>query len=60
MEFLIRFVQIHESFRMPEIEALAVLTNVNIEFLFYSEDVRLISFSDFYVQCRTNCLFKRK
>ena len=40
MEFLIRFVQIHETFRKPEIEALAVLANVNVEFLFYSESVR--------------------
>ena len=41
MDFLIRFVQIHETFRKPEIEALAVLTNINIEFLYYSESVRL-------------------
>ena len=41
MDFLIRFVQIHETFRKPEIEALAVLANVNLEFLFYTESVRL-------------------
>ena len=39
MDFLIRFVQCHETFRKPEIEALAVLANVNVEFLFYSESV---------------------
>ena len=41
MDFLVRFVQIHESFRKPEIEALAVLANVNVEFLHYSETVCL-------------------
>ena len=41
MDFLIRFVQIHETFRKPEIEALAVLASVNVEFLFYTETVRL-------------------
>jgi len=43
MEYLIRFVQIHESFRKPEIEALAALANVNVEFLSYSENVRAIA-----------------
>lgn len=41
MDFLIRFVQIHETFRKPEIEALAVLADVNVEFIFYSESVCL-------------------
>ena len=41
MDFLIRFVQVHETFRKPEIEALAVLANVNVEFLFYNESVCL-------------------
>lgn len=39
MDFLIRFVQIHETFRKPEIEALAILAKVNVEFIFYSEHV---------------------
>lgn len=38
-DYLIRFVQVHETFRKPEIEALAVLADVNVEFLFYSEYV---------------------
>ncbi|KAI9819900.1 MAG: hypothetical protein M1827_006470 [Pycnora praestabilis] len=38
MEFLIRFVQVHEGFRRPEIHALADLLNVPIAFLTYSED----------------------
>ncbi len=42
MEFLIRFVQIHETFRKPEIEALAVVRDVTVEFLTYTESVSLI------------------
>ena len=41
MDFLLRFVQVHETFRKPEIEALAVLANVNVEFLSYNENVGL-------------------
>ncbi len=41
MEFLIRFVQIHETFRKPEIEALAVVQDVDVEFLTYAESVSL-------------------
>lgn len=39
MDYLIRLVQVHESFRKPEIQALAVLANINVEFLVYSERV---------------------
>jgi len=39
MEYLVRFVQVHESFRRSELEALAVLADVNVEVLFYSEYV---------------------
>jgi tRNA (guanine10-N2)-methyltransferase len=42
-EYLIRLVQVHESFRKPEILALAALANVNIEVLSYSECVCLFS-----------------
>ena len=42
MDFLIRFVQIHESFRKPEIDALAVLSNVDVKLVDYSECVCLI------------------
>lgn len=41
MEFLIRFVQIHETFRKPEIEALAVVEDVHVNFLSYLESVSL-------------------
>ena len=37
MEYLIRFVQVHETFRKPEIEALADLAGIDVEFLDYSE-----------------------
>jgi tRNA (guanine10-N2)-methyltransferase len=40
MEFLIRFVQVHEDFRQAEIEALAVIAGVAIEVVSYSKDVR--------------------
>lgn len=36
MDYLIRFVQAHESFRRPELEALAQLANVQIQIVFYS------------------------
>lgn len=39
MEYLIRFAQTHESFRRPEIEALASLLDIDIEFLFYDRYV---------------------
>lgn len=40
MEYLIRFVQVHESFRRPEVEALAALAKFDVEFIDYSECVR--------------------
>lgn len=36
MDYLIRFVQAHETFRRPELEALARLAGVDIEIVFYS------------------------
>jgi tRNA G10 N-methylase Trm11 len=41
MEYLIRLIQIHETFRKPELEALADIANIKMEILFYSADVRL-------------------
>ncbi|EER39874.1 RNA methylase [Histoplasma capsulatum H143] len=38
MEYLIRFAQVHESFRKPEIESLAALVGTNVEFLSYTEN----------------------
>lgn len=39
MEYLIRFRQMHETFRQPEIEALAEMNNFTIEWLSYTDDV---------------------
>lgn len=43
MEYLIRFAQVHESFRLPEIKALATLAGVDLEVVFYDQFVRLFS-----------------
>ena len=40
MEYMIRFTQIHESFRLAEIESLAVLEGIDLKVLSYSENVR--------------------
>lgn len=39
MEYLIRFKQIHETFRQAETDALADLLGITIEWLSYSDDV---------------------
>lgn len=39
MEYLVRFAQVHESFRKPEIQALADLFAFDLEFLEYSQYV---------------------
>lgn len=46
MKYLIRFLQVHETFRKPEVEALATLANVRVEFEEYSESVRCRSARD--------------
>ena len=40
IDYLVRFVQAHETFRKPELEALAALAEIHLEFLFYSKYVR--------------------
>ncbi|KAL8933984.1 MAG: hypothetical protein Q9216_006124 [Gyalolechia sp. 2 TL-2023] len=37
MEYLVRFAQVHESFRKPELQALADLARIDVEFLEYSQ-----------------------
>ncbi|KAF7160951.1 hypothetical protein CNMCM5623_006513 [Aspergillus felis] len=37
MEYLIRFAQVHESFRRPEIQALAALAETDLEIISYNE-----------------------
>lgn len=39
MEYMIRFTQVHETFRVPEIKALAVLRGIDLEILSYSPSV---------------------
>lgn len=41
MDFLIRFVQVHEQFRQAEIEALGTIAGVLVEVISYSNKVRL-------------------
>lgn len=47
IDCLVRLVQAHETFRRPELEALAVLAEIDLEFLFYSEYVRSDSWKCF-------------
>jgi tRNA (guanine10-N2)-methyltransferase len=44
MDFLIKFASEHESFRLPEIEALADLEGVDLEVKEYNSDVRKTSY----------------
>lgn len=46
MDFIIKFAQAHETFRIPEIEALAVVENVPLEIIQYDEQVSHLSESD--------------
>jgi len=39
MDYLVRFAHVHESFRQPELEALAVLANVKLNVVHYSTTV---------------------
>jgi tRNA G10 N-methylase Trm11 len=36
MEYLVRFTQVHETFRIAEIEALATLENISLQIVSYS------------------------
>ena len=39
MEYLVRLVQLHETFRKPELESLALLHGIEMEILEYSDQV---------------------
>ena len=39
MEYMIRFTQVHETFRLAEIEALAVLEGIDLTIVSYKPDV---------------------
>lgn len=40
--YLVRMAQVHPTFRKPELEALALMAGVEVEFIQYSEYVCLI------------------
>jgi tRNA (guanine10-N2)-methyltransferase len=40
MDYLIRFAQTHESFRIPELEALAQLQGTLLDIIEYNDEVR--------------------
>ena len=44
MEFLVKFAQAHETFRLPEIKALALVEGLDMTVLDYSLDVSVVSF----------------
>lgn len=44
MEYLIRFSQTYETFRLPEIQALAVIEGIDLEVISYSPEVGLAYF----------------
>lgn len=41
MEYLVRLIQVHETFRVPELQSLAKLEGVNLQIVEYSDDVCL-------------------
>lgn len=49
MEYLIRFAQAHETFRQPEIEALAALAGIEVEFVVYDHYVGVLLFEFFTI-----------
>lgn len=38
-DYLIRFIQTHETFRKPEIDALAEIARLEFQWMFYSDSV---------------------
>ena len=40
MEYLIRFTQWHETFRLAETQAIAYLLKINLKIISYSDEVR--------------------
>lgn len=39
MDYLVRFAQVHETFRQPELQACATLAGVDIEIIAYNQFV---------------------
>lgn len=44
MDYLVRLAQCHQSFRQAEIQALATVNDLELEFVTYSDNVRLVFF----------------
>ena len=69
VKYIVRFAQVHESFRLPELRALADLHGMNLDILHYSEYVCSIEyqisissvFYSVYLLCHTphksHCFF---
>ena len=49
MEYLIRFAQSHESFRQPEMQALATLAGIDFKIIYYNKYVRLLDLFRFCI-----------
>lgn len=47
-DYLVRLVQMHESFRQAELQALADIAEVSIEFVQYEEEVSTCSSTFFF------------
>jgi len=43
MEYMIRFTQVHDTFRLPEIDALGVLEGIKLEVISYNPSVSFTS-----------------
>jgi tRNA (guanine10-N2)-methyltransferase len=55
MQYLIRFTQLHESFRLAEIQALAVLAGVDLKIVYYNDEVSEGHF-DYHLVTLLSCL----
>jgi tRNA (guanine10-N2)-methyltransferase len=42
MEYLIRFAQVHESFRLAEIQAIAITEHIDLRIVEYSDAVGIL------------------
>lgn len=57
MEFLVRFSQAHESFRLPELQALADLEGIDMKVVEYSLDVSLQTYQFYMAYMRASFVF---
>lgn len=54
MDFLIKFASEHESFRVPEIEALATLEGLDLKIIEYDREVRAASSPRLFIITRSH------